>query len=35
MGGRITVASREGRGSRFTFELPVAGGETDVGAERV
>jgi PAS domain S-box-containing protein len=37
MGGRISVASREGEGARFTFELPVASSavRTDSEAERV
>ena len=35
MGGRISVASREGSGSSFSFELPLAAAETEVREERV
>ena len=34
MGGRISVDSQEGKGSRFTFELPVASGSLAVDEER-
>jgi len=34
MGGRIAVDSEEGKGSRFTFELPVASGSGAVEEER-
>jgi signal transduction histidine kinase len=35
MGGRISVDSAEGKGSRFSFELPAAAGVVEEERPRV